>query len=66
MVKFRPSFSFWPPPRFLGGSQDGLTAWIGQRNDTIDRKVEQLRLAHIQQIVEAHHDRYARTIYPVR
>lgn len=65
MAKFLPSFSFWPPPRFLGESQDGLTAWIARRDAAIDRKVEQLRLSRIHEIVEVHHDRHARTIHTV-
>jgi hypothetical protein len=66
MDTFRPSFSFWPPPAFLGGSSEGLTAWIGRRDAAEDQKLEQQRLEHVRQIVEDHHDRHARTIYPVR
>jgi hypothetical protein len=28
MVRFQPSFSFWPQPQFLGESRHGLAAWI--------------------------------------
>jgi hypothetical protein len=70
MDTFRPSFSFWPPPEFLGDSSEGLTAWIGRRDRAEDRKedrkLEQQRLELIRQIVEDHHDNHARTIYPVR
>ena len=66
MVKFRPSFSFWPPPQFLGESKGGLTAWLTRRDANIDPKVEQLRIDQIREIVEEHHDRHARTIHPLR
>jgi len=65
---FEPAFAFWPPPRFLGDSPDGLSAWIVERDTIEDRRVEQSqsRSDVIKQIVDAHHDRHAQIIDPRR
>jgi hypothetical protein len=63
---FQPDFSFWPPPQFLGDSPDGLTAWMVRRDANEDRTLEQLRVDAVKQIIDAHHDRHARTIGPRR
>ena len=66
MDTFRPSFSFWPPPAFLGDSNEGLTARIGRRDGAVDQKLERQRLEQIRRIIEDHHDSHARTIDPLR
>jgi hypothetical protein len=35
MGKFQPSFSFWPPPQFLGDSKGGLNSWLDRRDANI-------------------------------
>jgi hypothetical protein len=66
MLTFQPAFAFWPRPRFLGISSQGLTAWIPHRNTVADEKVEQSGPETIKRIVEDHHDRHARTIFSSR
>ena len=63
---FQPAFAFWPPPQFLGDSPDGLTAWMAQRDAIEDPAREHLRVDVVKQIIDAHHDRHARTIRPRR
>jgi hypothetical protein len=60
MGNFRPSFSFWPPPRFLADSSGGLAAWMTRR-DTPETEEGDKR---IREIVEQYHDENGRTIYP--
>jgi hypothetical protein len=38
MVRFQPSFSFWPRPLFLGESRDGFAAWIIDRETSPNDK----------------------------
>jgi hypothetical protein len=37
-----------------------------RRDAAVEQRLEQQRLENVRQIVEDHHDRHARTIYPVR
>jgi RNase P subunit RPR2 len=37
MLRFRPSFSFWPRP-FLGESSNGFAAWISRRDAESEQK----------------------------
>ena len=56
MVKFQPSFSFWPPPRFLGESRDGFATWIVDRHASLHDKHDVARETAIQRIIDNHRD----------
>ena len=62
MVKFQPSFSFWPRPQFLGESRQGLAAWILDREVSRPSNQVDVRRRTIQHIIDNHHDRNGRTI----
>ena len=66
MVRFQPSFSFWPRPQFLGESPQGLAAWITDRVATLHDKHDVAEEAAIQRIVDNHHDKKGRTIEPAK
>jgi hypothetical protein len=66
MPRFQPSFSFWPRPQFLGGSKDGLEAWLIERDAVVADPDNQLREDTIRQIIDEHHDRNSRTIHAGR
>ena len=66
MRMFEPAFGLWPKPQFLGGSPDGLSAWIVQRDTIEDLRLEQLRTDMVKHIIDTHHDRHARVIEPRR
>ena len=61
MVRFQPSFSFWPPPQFLGESHQGLAAWIVDRNASLHDKHDDARDTAIQRIIDNHHDKNGQT-----
>ena len=65
MVKYQPPFSFWPPPNLFRETTE-VTAWVGLRDDALYQTLQQVRSAAVKRIVDAHHDRNARTIYPSR
>jgi hypothetical protein len=64
MVKFQPSFSFWPPPRFLGESRHGFAAWIVDRDRSLRDKHDVARDTTIQRIIDNHRD--GQTIEPTK
>jgi hypothetical protein len=64
MVKFQPSFSFWPPPRFLGESRHGFAAWIVDRDRSLHDKHDVARDTTIQRIIDNHRD--GQTIEPTK
>ncbi len=64
MVKFQPSFSFWPRPQFLGESRDGLAAWILDRDASLASQHDDVRRTTIQRIIDNHHDENGLTIDP--
>jgi len=64
MVRFQPSFSFWPRPRFLGESRQGLAAWIVDRDAALHDQHAVARDTAIQRIIESHHDENGQTIEP--
>jgi hypothetical protein len=56
VLKFQPSLSFWPPPRFLGESRQGLAAWIVDRDASLHDKHDVARDMAVQRIIDNHHD----------
>ena len=66
MLRFQPSFSFWPPPEFLGDSRHGLAAWIIDREALLDPMNDSNRAAAIRRIIDSHHDENGQTIEPPR
>jgi inorganic pyrophosphatase/exopolyphosphatase len=66
MVRFQPSFSFWPRPRFLGESHQGLAAWIVDRDASLHDKHDVARDTAIQRIIDNHHDENGQTIEPAK
>jgi hypothetical protein len=62
MVRFQPSFSFWPQPRFLGDSRRGFASWIVDRTPSEQDKHDAARDLAIQRIIDNHHDKNGRTI----
>ena len=64
MVKFQPSFSFWPRPQFLGESRSGLATWIVDRHAALANKHDDVRETAVQRIIDNHHNRNGQTIEP--
>jgi hypothetical protein len=64
MVRFQPSFSFWPPPQFLGESRHGFAAWIVDRDASLHDKLDVARDMAIQRIIDNHRD--GQTIEPTK
>jgi hypothetical protein len=62
VLKFQPSFSFWPPPQFLGDSPVGLAAWLTHREVGMNERLEGRRARAIRQIIDNHHDKNGRTL----
>jgi hypothetical protein len=66
MIRFKPSFSLWPRPQFLGESRQGLAAWIIGRDASLHDKHDVARDKAIQRIIDNHHDENGQTIEPAK